>query len=61
VLAPGEKEARLEAERAAAGIPLAAATIDGLQWELDHFKIPRKLLALGTESRGAAGDLSRLA
>lgn len=53
VLAPGEKEAQIEAEREAKGIALPAATVDGLQWELDHFKIPRKLLSLGTESKEA--------
>jgi hypothetical protein len=31
---------------------LAAATVEGLQWELDHFKISRKLLTLGKESQG---------
>ena len=49
VLAPGEKEAHIEAERSAQGIPLPTATIEGLQSELDRFKIPRKLLSLGTE------------
>jgi len=59
VLAPGEKEARIEAERSAKGIPLAAATVAGLQWELDHFNIPRTLLALGTESAEPAWDFAR--
>jgi LDH2 family malate/lactate/ureidoglycolate dehydrogenase len=58
VLAPGEKEAQIEAERGAAGIPLPAATVDGLQWELDHFKIPRKLLTLGKESQGHAWNFA---
>jgi len=59
VLAPGEKEARIEAERSVKGIPLAAATVAGLQWELDHFNIPRTLLALGTESAEPAWDFAR--
>jgi hydroxycarboxylate dehydrogenase B len=61
VLAPGEKEARIEAERREKGIPLAAATVAGLQWELDHFKIPRTLLTLGTESREQAWDFAHRA
>ena len=59
VLAPGEKEAQIEAQRGARGIPLPAATVEGLQWELDHFKIPRALRALGTESPGRAWDASQ--
>lgn len=59
VLAPGEKEVRIEQERSAQGIPLAAATVAGIQWELDHFKIPRKLAALGMESQAPVWNFAQ--
>ena len=53
VLYPGEKEARMEKQRRAEGIPLAAATVEGLQFELDHFKLGGNLAAQG---RAMSGD-----
>jgi uncharacterized oxidoreductase len=58
VLAPGEKEALIERERSAKGIALPAATVAGIQAELDHFKIGRKLLALGTETPAPLASLA---
>ena len=43
VLAPGELEFRREAQRRAEGVPLAPATVDTLQAELDHYKVPLQL------------------
>jgi uncharacterized oxidoreductase len=53
VLYPGEKEAQLEQHRRAAGIPLPKATVEGLQFELDHFKLGGNLLSQGQESQEA--------
>jgi len=53
VLAPGEREARQERERLRSGIPLAEATVEAFQQELDHFHIPLRLLSLGRESAAA--------
>jgi uncharacterized oxidoreductase len=43
VLYPGEKEARTEQERRAHGIPLAPATVDDLQSELERCQVPVRL------------------
>ncbi len=54
VLYPGEKEQLMERKRRAGGIPLPKATVEGLQFELDHFKLGGNLLALGKETQEAA-------
>jgi len=51
VLYPGEKEVLMEKQRRAAGIPLPKATVEGLQFELDHFKLGGNLLSQGKESK----------
>lgn len=53
VLYPGEKEAYTETKRRKEGIPLAQATVDGLQSEIAHYKLPGTLVDLGTESSEA--------
>lgn len=54
VLSPGEKEARLEAERLANGVPLAETTIGNLQEEMQRYGVQGDLLTLGKLSDGAA-------
>lgn len=53
VLYPGEKEVLMEQKRRAEGIPLPKATVEGLQFELDHFKIGGNLLNQGKETTQA--------
>ncbi len=53
VLYPGEKEVRMERKRRATGIPLPQATVEGLQFELEHFKLGGNLLAQGKETQEA--------
>ena len=43
VLSPGELEVRKTQERRAGGVPLAPATVEALQAELDHFGVPLQL------------------
>jgi len=47
VLWPGEVEARNEAGLMRTGIPLAAKTVEAIQEELDHYKVPIRLADLG--------------
>lgn len=53
VLYPGEKEALMEQRRRAEGIPLPKATVEGLQFELDHFELGGNLLSQGRAAPGA--------
>ena len=53
VLYPGEKEVLMEQKRRASGIPLPKATVEGLQFELDHYKLGGNLLAQGMETQEA--------
>jgi LDH2 family malate/lactate/ureidoglycolate dehydrogenase len=53
VLYPGEKEVLMEQKRRASGIPLPKATVEGLQFELDHFKLGANLLAQGKATQDA--------
>ena len=50
VLYPGELEARMETKRRAEGIPLARATVEKIQAELDHYGVETNLMTHGRPS-----------